>query len=300
MHNDANETATNPMPLVLESDQNNDRFLRTGVDFATLRLLSSKCQESRTQSLPNQDYARLVVDSEERSLVFSVCDGVGSSYMGGFAANYLGRHLVGWLQSLRTIQFQPHEIASLSQSLSTSLAGWAITGQAELSRLRVSPAPSPLVQEVLEELRTSHGGETVFCAGRIECAGGRRSQGNPPLDGLDSRVHILLCWMGNVKVAVFQNDRDEVNTGYMADEHAAWSTARGVCGTPHLFIATLDSLHRVIVHTDGANRFGQSIAELGDQQLRDLVLDQLHLPTNDDVTVLDVQWRIDASMLSNH
>jgi hypothetical protein len=284
------ERAYSAVPLIFESDPNNDRFIHVENDFASLRLLSSRCQESRTQSLPNQDYARLIADSEQASLSFCVCDGVGSSFMGGFAANYLGTQLVRWLQRLESIQFQGDEVESLHASLSNALAGWADSGQAELSRIRATPLQqSPLIQEVLEELRTSHGSETVFCAGRIETLAGERSQARQPLD---RPAHILLCWMGNVQASLWQSETDAVDIGYIADHHTAWSTARGLCGTLGVYLGTLHTLDRMIVHTDGADSISPAIARLDDKQLADSVLGLLQLPASDDVTVLDVQWKI--------
>ena len=283
MPTDADERASNAMPLTVESDQNSDSLIHFGNDYVSLRLLSSRCHEARAQGLPNQDYACLLVDQE--SLCFCVCDGVGSSFMGGFAAKFLGTRLVEWFRSLDSELWQPGEVESLHASLATALTGWADDGQTELSRVRTTPLQSSLVQEVLEELRTSHGSETVFCSGRIDLP---RSRG---VKASRETAQVLLCWMGNVTVTLLKNERDEVDVGYVTDDNTAWSTARGLRGTPHLFLAPMETLHRLIVHTDGADSMGQSISDLDDTKLSDSVLDLHRLATSDDVTVLDVQWK---------
>jgi hypothetical protein len=295
MPTSASEMPSNAMPLRLESNQIDDSFTRTENDLTTVRLLSCRCQESRAQLLPSQDYACLIADarSASLSLCFCVCDGVGSSFMGGFAARYLATQLTRWLNQLETIQLHRDGVDRLHFSLSNELAGWARSGQAELSRVTVAPSQASLIQEVLEELRASHGSETVFCAGRIDYPAerdGHRSNEGPT---------VLLCWMGNVKATLFQNERDLVDFGYLPDDRSAWSTVRGLCGTPRLYLATLGSLDRLIVYTDGAESFGSRIADLDDHQLYDSALDLLQLPTSDDVTVLDVQWKKYASMLSS-
>jgi hypothetical protein len=281
----ANDKASNALPLILESNQDDDSFIRAEIDLATVRLLSSRCQESRSQSLPNQDYACLIADAERASLSFCLCDGVGSSFRGGFAAHYLATQLARWLGKLETIQFQDDEVDRLQASLANELAGWAHNGQSELVRVSAPPSQSLLIQEVLEELRESHGSETVFCAGRIDCpapGSGRKARS----EGVD----VLLCWMGNVKAVLFQPERELTDIGYIHDDRSAWSTVRGLRGTPRLYLATLGSLDRMIVYTDGAESIGSAIADLDDQQLSDSVQELLQLPTSDDVTVLDVQW----------
>jgi hypothetical protein len=285
---DANERASNALPLIVESNQHDDSFIRTENDLATVRLVSSRCQESRTQSLPNQDYACLIADAERASLSFCLCDGVGSSFMGGFAASYLATQLARWLYRLETITLEDDEVDHLRSSLASELAGWAHSGQSKLSQVSVAPSQSLLIQEVLEELRESHGSETVFCAGRIDCSIESRSHGRK---ARSEGAAVLLCWMGNVRATLLHSERELTDIGYVHDDRSAWSTVRGLCGTPRLYVATLDGLDRMIVYTDGAESIGPAIANLDDHQLSDSVLELLALPTSDDVTVLDIQWK---------
>src|SRR5215813_12451163 len=98
------QRSTDEDGLLLETNQRKDTFIRTQLaDNVSVRLFSMRCQEAQTQTLLNQDYACLVSQQDASSLCFCVCDGVGSSYRGDFAAHYLASHLLAWLQEMTVI-----------------------------------------------------------------------------------------------------------------------------------------------------------------------------------------------------
>src|SRR5262249_11605913 len=108
-----------------------------------------------------------------RSLAFCVCDGVGSSYRGDFAATYLAVRLVRWLAALPPPNPPGEEDARRDEAwlharLSAELLMWSRVGQEELRRLTLPPAAGALVREVLEEMREEYGSEAVFLAGRVD------------------------------------------------------------------------------------------------------------------------------------
>src|SRR5690242_19810868 len=112
MQHDVGEHA----PLVIETDPMADTFMSTMVDDTVIaRLLSMRCQEAQEQSLPNQDFAQAICQGRS-SLSFCVCDGVGSSYRGDYAARYLALCLVQWLQGLTELQQEPAQLAAVLQS----------------------------------------------------------------------------------------------------------------------------------------------------------------------------------------
>src|ERR1700674_213395 len=107
--------------LLLASNQQGDTFIRTQLaNNVTARLFSMRCQEAQTQTLLNQDYACLV--SQQDALCFCVCDGVGSSYRGGFAACYFASQLLTWLQEMTAI---PSDLEQFSRTVHGLLDAWA-------------------------------------------------------------------------------------------------------------------------------------------------------------------------------
>src|SRR5437868_7037665 len=87
--------------FLIETAERSDTFHWTSVnDTLHVRLLSVRSQEAQMQNLTNQDYARVYIQSDGSSLCFCVCDGVGSSYKGDFAAQYLAKCLIQWMQTL--------------------------------------------------------------------------------------------------------------------------------------------------------------------------------------------------------
>lgn len=248
-------------------------------DMLNLRLFSARCRESQTQALVNQDYILVNAQQDGSSLCFCVCDGVGNSYRGEFAARFLGAHLVQWLQSLPTFQWtSPACKTQLRELLQT----WAEEAHEEVLHIDF-PADAPaLVREVLEELRTTRGSETVFLCGRIDQA--VASTATPHTS------EIFLCWMGNVTARLFVTADNCIILGGKAEDAGGWSTGRGLRGELSTWHTGLTTLEQVIVHTDGLDRIQRQIPELDNEGLQRLARRLLSLPQNDDMTALILQW----------
>ena len=187
--------ADSSFPLTLETNQTAETFVRKPLgEVSTARLFSFRSREAQTQALPSQDYARVSSNRKGSSLCFCVCDGVGSSYKGGFAARYLAVCLVDWLQTLTAI---PRKRTKIAKDLQSLLDQCASRAQSELKQLSIPSETPALVREVLEDLRDNYGSETVFLCGRVDHAR-RVSQPTPVYT-----VRALLCWMGNVSAYLF-------------------------------------------------------------------------------------------------
>jgi serine/threonine protein phosphatase PrpC len=68
-----------------------------GRDFA-IRYLYSRSSESQTANVLGQDTLRFRYS--DNKIVFAVCDGVGQSFNGQLASQFLGDNLVKWLWGL--------------------------------------------------------------------------------------------------------------------------------------------------------------------------------------------------------
>lgn len=268
--------------LTVETERTEDILFSTTLNNTLkLRLFSARCQESQSQDLLNQDYGQVYVCHDGSSLCFCVCDGVGSSYRGDFAARYLGRRLVEWLRTL-AVSAQPSK--TMRSELQKQLVLWAREAQAELERDAVAPEAAALVREVLEELRDTYGSQTVFLGGQISAA--------PWVTQLkrSSPQETFFCWMGNVNARIFVTADQSILLGGKETDTAAWSTVRGPCGALSIQQIGLTTLHRLIVHTDGLKTVEHTLADLDDEALRARARHLLLLPGSDDMTVLDLQW----------
>jgi hypothetical protein len=247
----------------------------------TLRLLSLRSREAQTQELANQDYARVVASDDGSILYFCVCDGVGSSYRGDFAAQYLGSALVAWLQEQEALA---GSIKTVAARLRQRLDEWAKAAQQELLRLPLTSEAPALVREVLEELREDYGSETVFLAGRIALAPWKAQL------QIARPTEAFLCWMGNVTARLFVTSEHSFTLGGSHDDEGRWSTARGSRGLLHVWSMGLSTIERLIVYTDGLLPLASSLAELNDNELQERARQLLLLPENDDMTALDLLW----------
>jgi Protein phosphatase 2C len=268
--------------LTLEIDQATETFLRSFLrSAATVRLFSARCQEAQAQGLPGQDYARVVSKQDGSSICFCVCDGVGSSYKGDFAARYLAVRLVDWLQTLTSVPKRPGKISRVVQSL---LARWAPQAQSELAHLNLPSETPELVREVLEDLRDNYGSETVFFCGRIDRVR-KGSQASPA-----HCIRALFCWMGNVSACLVGGPDRQSSLGDQSNDYNRWSTARGCRGKVSSRVFVLNTLESLLVHTDGLDSMAEELVHFDDGELQLRIQQLLRLPTNDDMTLLEVRW----------
>lgn len=281
MGKDANETKRQ----VIESDQHADTFLSLSLEQGVhVRLCSVRCQESQIENAPNQDYVRVVFTPGGSSLSFCVCDGVGGSYLGNFAARYLAVRLTGALLDLPKIPPNPSRTAAV---LRKSLRNWAAAAQKELRSLPLPPALSSLQGEILEEQRDQYGSATVFFCGRVDylCSPATRKDA--------ASLQALFCWMGNVTARAFLSPSIHVNQrlGDKGNDRNRWSTRLGQQGRLSMRTCELSRTQPLIIHTDGLDELEYQLAHQDDDQLQMQIQRLLRLPANDDMTLLELRWQ---------
>lgn len=271
-----------PGRRILESDQFADSFVTASVDdWATVRLCSVRCQESQVGTIPNQDYARVVFAEQGSSLSFCVCDGVGGSYLGNFAARYLATRLTDYLLTLPAIPRNPRKVAVV---LRKQLKLWADEAHAEL-RLTAPPlATSALQREILVEQRDQHGSATVFFSGRIDNV-------SKPSFRSPRGLSALFCWMGNVTARMHSSSDSCQELGDLHNDRNRWSTLLGQQGLLTIRVNALNRSKPLVVHTDGLDTLSEQLSQFDDQELQARIRQLLPLPTNDDMTVLELRWQ---------
>lgn len=266
---------------IIESDQMADSFLSTSLNAnISMRLCSVRCKEAQIETAPNQDYARVVFAEQDSTLSFCVCDGVGGSFQGNFAAKYLATQVTEYLMTLPAIPRYSHKVAlQLREHLKT----WTVAAQQELRQTSLSPDIPTLEQEILAEQREQHGSATVFFCGRIDFASPNRVR-------ISHKLPALFCWMGNVTARVFTAAQKCEPLGDLQNDRNRWSTSSGQQGTLTVRVSALHKHEPLLIHTDGLDELSQHLALFDDKQLQHNIWQRLSLPTNDDMTVLEFRW----------
>jgi hypothetical protein len=268
-----------PVLVSIQSRPDKDVFTRTLVsDAMHVRLLSVRSQEAQSQNLVNQDYAQMCIRQDGSSLCFCVCDGVGSSYKGDFAAQYLATCVVQWLQDLTSTHVHA---STFAEELNVQLNVWAREAQVKLQQIALPPETPEIVCEVLEELRDTYGSETVFLCGRID----RQSSSE-----IAHPVQGVFCWMGNVTARIFLTGDCVATLGDSDDKVARWSTLRGARGPLTTRNMTFSAIDLLLVHTDGLEKVAQSLCHLDNDAWRESIQQLLLLPDNDDMTAVEFSW----------
>jgi Protein phosphatase 2C len=270
--------------VVIETNQRGEGRERYSLGGSMAVLLHSvRCQEAQSQGLTGQDYARLVSRQDGACICFCVCDGVGSSYQGDFAARYLGECLVNWMLALDAV---PRRVYALEHELRAELARWSRVGQDDLVAADPPRSGSALEREVLAELRDQYGSETVFLAGRVDT-----TPAMPAGDDVSEAAHLLFCWMGNISAYFCSGQqRRRIFACVGDDDRARWSTVQGMRGKLRMQRITATTPWRLVVHTDGLASLGDAILTMSEDDIEREEQRLLGLPTNDDMTLLAVEW----------
>ncbi len=165
--------------------------------------------------------------------------------------------------------------------LETQLDNWAQNGQHILQQFPLPSEASTMMQEVIAEHREIHGSETVFFGGRVDYAKDTSSQ----------PISAIFCWMGNVTAQLFVTTSTYTVLGDHGNDSHRWSTVRGRRGRLAMLQLPLAVHGRMIIHTDGLNGIAKELGHLDDGALQARIHQLLQLPTNDDMTVLALQWQ---------
>jgi len=82
-----------------------------------------------------------------------------------------------------------------------------------------------------------------------------------------------------------------VTLGGDDDKVARWSTLRGARGTVTVWKKDLSTIDHLSIHTDGLDAIGLSLHNLDDEAWQAEARRLLQLPSNDDMTALELRWR---------
>lgn len=253
------------------SSQSAEQRLSTYHGRFACRYAYGRAMDSLIQGEKGQDFVGVHIEGD--SCNFVLCDGVGQSYQGDFAARFLGNTLLDWLSTTR-------------EWSSAAFTGFMkdITGAASEQLKQLTPpgeAPS-LLREVLED-KQRLGSQTMYICGRIELPSAKKKHGR-----------IWMAWQGDSRLRFWKNDT-EISEHFHATMLTSerWSTLTGpVGGTPHVYQTRLEYgvPARLQLYTDGLDDLDAIRQLLPDEQIQ-VLLDAPHTGgLQDDAAFLELQW----------
>ncbi|BFH63734.1 hypothetical protein [Paenibacillus azoreducens] len=264
-------TASTHDKFTFISSQSSEQNLSTYEGRFICRYAYGRAMESLVQGEKGQDFVGIHIDGDACNFV--LCDGVGMSYRGDFAARFLGHTLLDWLGTTRDWS-------------SAGFAGFMreITETASEQLRQLTPpgeAPS-LLREVLED-KQRLGSQTMYICGRIELPSSRKKQGR-----------IWMAWQGDSRLR-FWKKNEEISEYFRAtmQTNQRWSTLTGpVGGPPHVYQTRLeyDIPMRLQLYTDGLDDLDPIREVLPDEQIQ-VLLNAPHTGgLQDDAAFLELYW----------
>jgi hypothetical protein len=232
--------------------------------FGTVLYLYARSGDSVSSATVGQDY--VTFQYGKANLAFTVCDGVGQSFMGDLAARVLGDGLTEWLWGID----RPRDANSFSKAVTDALDRLTEKSARQVAEFKLPEHLPPLVVQALE-MQRKYGSESMFVAGRLSLAG--------------DDPWIALCWLGDSPVAAIDIDGQLVDLGPKGHTSERWNSSTGVKGTVHTWVGGAERVARVAGYTDGLGV--ESVPTDADlaRMMRSWVKD----PPADDASLFDVR-----------
>ncbi|QOS78452.1 hypothetical protein JNUCC31_27700 [Paenibacillus sp. JNUCC31] len=229
-----------------------------------------RAAETVNQGDTGQDFAAVRMNGNV--CTFVLCDGVGMSYLGDFAARFLGNALLEWLET------DQHPSSVTMERLLQDLT---VPASEQLEKLQPLDNSPVLLREVLMEKR-SRGSQAMYVCGRIELSGGAR------------KSRMWLAWQGDSRIRLWRGGQEQSGAFQLhCRTNERWSTLDGpVGGKPHIYEAKLSAGEpiRLQLYTDGLNDLDAIEAYIPDEQIQ-VLLDARHTGgLEDDAAFIELEW----------
>ncbi|MEK4742247.1 MULTISPECIES: hypothetical protein [unclassified Bacillus (in: firmicutes)] len=235
----------------------------------TYRYSYVRAKETQDLNESGQDF--LAFQDNGTRFMFVLCDGVGMSFHGEIAANFLGMKL---LHLFETFQGKEQDISAL---LNEELEKWKEEGLEEVRAFQLPEETPWLLRDVLEEKR-KQGSEAMFIGGRIE------------LIPNEDKVYVTIVTHGDSFVQLFQKQKNCLNVmKFERNIEKRWSTHRGIIGGElEVFSKTLsrEEANRMVIHSDGI----MSLMQYNFEEVLTEIERAQCSPTSDDISFLDISW----------
>jgi len=251
-----------------------------------LRYLSYRKNEDAALDLRSEDY--IVGELNPEKTVFSLCDGVGSSFYGNIGSQILGEILLNWLGKISLPgNFDLGKSQSvnkwrerLTSELTSELNGRTAFATSVIQKKELS-SQNEMVRLAEITQRDDFGTQSNFACGVVWA----KSPSLP--EGL-----VLLFWLGNARLRLFNQNKDLTSLlGWGKDSDQlleVWSSKDGVVGKVYSYITDLSAVTSIIAYSDGLENSEEKIRpKLNGAQLEGLV-QQSQSIKDDDATFLEL------------
>ncbi|MBE7120058.1 protein phosphatase 2C domain-containing protein [Bacillus cereus] len=231
----------------------------------------SYVRAKETQDLNESGQDFLVFQDNGTNFIFVLCDGVGMSFHGEIAAEFLGMKLLNLFETF------PETEQDISILLNEQLAKWKEEASEEIRSFQLPEETPWLLRDVLEEKR-KQGSEAMFIGGKIELI--------PNQD----KVQVTMVTHGDSFVQLFQNQKNCSNVmKFERNIEKRWSTQRGIIGGElEVFskILSKEEVNRIVIHSDGL----MSLMQYNFEEVLTEIERAQCSPTSDDISYLDISW----------
>ncbi|MFN8611520.1 MAG: protein phosphatase 2C domain-containing protein [Vulcanimicrobiota bacterium] len=232
------------------------------------RYAFARAAETRAANDVGQDC--VVLSKGQDGLSFCVTDGVSQSFFGDLAAAALADDLVDWLAGLNP-EGAPQD---LHQSLTERLNKLCLEVTQEV---QAQPLPAELpgmLRQVLEQKR-SLGSESMYACGRIWLPQRQLPEG-----------YLIMSWLGDVRCRIWRGGQEVSLEGFRTENR--WSSARGILGSPGVFLSPLTGIQRLAVYSDGLEVLDGSQCFPDNENLARTIAELSRNPKSDDVSLVEV------------
>jgi hypothetical protein len=272
---------------LIESDQSREIRLTQIIrgPFAC-RYASYRKYEDAKLNLRSEDYIISSLDPDRA--IFSLCDGVGSSFFGDIGSQILGEVLLSWFSNLNDVNREVKSpLSNLANQLAEKLREELDANINLATSILVSndliKASDPLLKIAQQSQLEQYGSQSNFVAGIIW----PQSPKHP--NGL-----VLLFWLGNARIRIFNGDKELttlIGWGKNPDQHKeVWSSKEGVIGKIYSYSTDLTKITSIVAYSDGLEEVEEKIHPgIGAAQLETLVK-EAQSRKDDDVSFLEIQF----------
>jgi hypothetical protein len=256
-------------------------FTQVPTPCAEIGYLYARASDSRSNQIEGQDY--LAFNYNQGVISFAVCDGVGQSFCGNLAAQFLGDALVKWFEELGPVARED----VLASKTTRFLEGLTARGQQRVVEYPLPLNLPPLIKAALEGQR-AYGSETMFVGGCLRFP-------QDPCD-LSDAGQLWLCWLGDTQVQLFDRAGQPIDLEAEWATQERWSMTKGVRGAEgvHARMDDLSQIGRVIVHSDGLSSVANHLYDLlNTPQLLQQEAERIYnSPESDDISLIDIRLRV--------
>ncbi len=242
-----------------------------------IRFGYARSKDAFTRDLRGEDY--LVTRVEGNRLGFAICDGVGSSFFGGWASQILGEKIIRWLWEEDTRKFlcsDPPGAAAKSKLISALNAETEYASEI-IARKDLSKLPNEMVRNVYRGKLEKSGSQSNFVCGYIEATP-------------EGHGYVWLFWLGDARLRVWKDTEERTNNLHGKwESEQSWSTKFGVLGETFAYKSSPAETNKIVAYSDGLVPYEDEINHSTESSvLNEILANQKIVQGSDDISFLEI------------